>query len=452
MSLDTANPQDYGAQPPRRSLLARLRGKSAADAFGGGPAEDPFAFDDDDARFRRRRRIFGLILVLVLVGVGGGVAAYFHLAPPASEETEAPREGANRIVQPMPPVPGPESLGSALIAPPGSADNPDHARRAVDLAPLPAEPQAQPQPAPRPEPAKPATVPEIAAPTAPSPRADRDAASKPYRYAELTRPPQPAQPLQPAQPVAELQRRTPGGLAVPIVGPDGRRPWQVYARPFTAPAKTPRIAVVISGLGLAQEATAAAIEAMPPEVSLAFDAAAPQLADRIAAARRAGHEALVELSLQSEAFPAVDPGPDGLLTAFSPAENAARLEQVLARAPMTVGVLARGGDAYATSAPHAAALMNDLRRAGVAWISTVPFGNADAYPARAGVDVAIDAASFREQISARLRQAEATASARGGAVVAVEATPLALAQLSPWLGGLAGHGFVLAPVSAMVKE
>lgn len=450
MSLDTANARDYGAQPPRRGLLARLRGKSAADAFGGGSADDPFAFADDDARFRRRRRILGLILVLVLAGVGGGVAAYLHFAPPPTEEAEAPREGGNRIVQPMPPVPGPENLGRALIAPPGSADNPDHARRAADLAPQPAAPP-QP-PAPPPEPAKPVVVPTVAAPTAPTPRADRDAASKPYRYADLARPQQPAAPLQPAQPLADLQRRTPGGLTVPTVGSDGRRPWQAYARPFSAPAKTPRIAVVISGLGLAQEATAAAIEAMPPEVSLAFDVGAAQLPERIVAARRAGHEALVELGLQSEAFPAADPGPDGLLTAFSPSENGTRLEQVLARAPLAFGVLARGGDAYATSAPHAAALMNDLRRAGLAWVSAVPFGNADAYPARAGVDVTIDAASFREQIAARLRQAEATATARGSAVVAVEATPLALAQLSPWLGGLAGRGFALAPVSAVVKE
>ena len=46
MSLDTANAQDYGAQPPRRGLFSRLRGGGkTADAFGSAAAEDPFAFE-----------------------------------------------------------------------------------------------------------------------------------------------------------------------------------------------------------------------------------------------------------------------------------------------------------------------------------------------------------------------------------------------------------------------
>lgn len=447
MSLDTANAQDYGAEPPRRSLFARLRGKASADAFGTASAEDPFAFADDEARFRRRRRILGVVLILVLAGAGGGVAAYLHFAPPAAEAPEPTEAGGNRVIQPMPPVPGPEALDTALIAPPGAADSD---RRAGTLAQQPQQPQPQPAPPPPQPAAKP--VPSIAVPGAPSPRLDRDAASKPIRYADLPRTQAPVQPPLPAAPIAELQRRTPGGLTIPAVGPDGRRPWQAYGRPFAGDARAPRIAVVVSGLGLSHEATAAAIEATPPAVTLAFDVAAQQLPDRMAAARRAGHETLLELGLQSESFPAVDPGPGGLLAVLSPAENATRLEQALARAPVYVGVLARGGDAYAASLPHATALMTTLRKAGLAFVSAVPFVQADSYPARAQVDVAIDAASFRERISARLQQAEATAKARGSAVVEVEATPLALAQLVPWIGGLKGRGIELAPVSAVVKE
>lgn len=455
MSLDTANAQDYGAQPPRRGLFSRLRGGGkTADAFGSAAAEDPFAFADDDARFRRRRRILGLILVLALLGAGGGIAAYLHFAPPPEDTPPVAESGGNRVVQPMPPVPGPEALDRALIAPPGAA-NPDADRRSGNLAAQP--PQAAPQPAPQPQAAPapqaaPKPVQSVAMPDSPSPRLDREAASKPVRFADLPRVQAPAQPALAAAPVAELQRRTPGGLVIPTVGPDGRRPYQVYARPFTGDAKAPKIAVVVAGLGLSHEATAAAIEATPPGVTLAFDVAAAQLAERMAAARRAGHETLLELGMQSEAFPAVDPGPGGLLAVLSPAENATRLEHALAAAPVYVGVLARGGDAYAASASHAAALMTTLRQAGLAFVSAVPFASADAYPARAPVDVAIPAGSFRELISARLQQAEAVARARGGAVVEIAATPLALAQLLPWIGGLTGRGFELAPISAVVKE
>lgn len=438
MSDDILTPAmpDFGAEPPRRGLWARLRGKGAAgsDAFGAATAEDPFAFADDDARFRRRRRIFGAVLVLIAIGVGAGAWAYLHFAP--EPEEAAPASTGNRVVMPMPPEPGPENLARALIAPPGAAEAPEAVRPAPSQTPA----------------VKPAPVPSVALPVEPSPRLDRDSASKPPRYADLPRTAPPVMPPLASAPIAELQRRTPGGLTVPSVGADGRRPWQAYARPFTADAKTPRIAVIVTGLGLSQEATGAAIEGLPPDVTLAFDATAPQLPERLAAARRAGHEAMLEIGLQRETFPAADPGPEGLLAVLSPEENAARLERALARGSVYVGVLARGGDAYAASPPHAGALMTALKRAGLAFVSAVPFSGVEAYPARAGVDVAIPAATFRERISAQLRQAETTAKTRGSAVVVVDVSPLALAQITPWLGGLPAKGVAVAPVSAVVKE
>lgn len=464
MSSDplTAPMPDFGAEPPRRSLLARLRHPfakpaAASDAFGQTASDDPFAFDDGrEASFRRRRRLMAVVLVLLLLGSGAGAAAYIWFAPEApATPPPASNDSGLRVVQAMPPAPGPESLGSALMAPPGTAtDNPDAARRASGLGapPAPSTPAA-PAPTPPPVAAKPAPVPAVAMPGQPLARLDREKASKPPQYADLPRtPPAPAAALA-AAPISDLQRRTPAGLTVPTAGSDGRKPWQAYARPFAGDPNAPRIAVVIAGLGLMNDATAAAIDATPADVTLGFDAAAPQLADRLAAARRAGHETLLEIGVQSRTFPAVDPGPDGLLTGLSPEENQTRLERALSHGAGYVGVLARGGDDFAATPTQASALLGSLRRMGLALVASVPFEAAGSNPPMARADVVIEAGSFREQISAKLREAEAIAKARGRAVVEVtEATPLALAQITPWIGGLKSRGFEIAPVSAVVKE
>jgi polysaccharide deacetylase 2 family uncharacterized protein YibQ len=259
----------------------------------------------------------------------------------------------------------------------------------------------------------------------------------------------------PKAPLSEMQQRTPAGLVVPTVAADGRRPWQAYARPFAPQARAPRIAVVVRGLGLAAEATAAAIDLMPSETTLAFDANAPRLPERLAAARRAGHETLLEIGLESPAFPAVDPGPDGLVSSLPVEENERRLERLMARGDVYVGILAQGGERYAASAPHFAALAQNLKRRGVALVAptaAAPVETLEVRPPRAQADNRIDDAPFREQIAARLRQAETVARSRGGVGGVADASPLALSMISPWMGGLPAKGLQAAPVSAVVKE
>lgn len=57
---------------------------------------------------------------------------------------------------------------------------------------------------------------------------------------------------------------------LPITGTDGRQPWRFYARPFKGTKGRPRIAIVVSDLGLNGMATETAIRSLPGAVSLAF--------------------------------------------------------------------------------------------------------------------------------------------------------------------------------------
>jgi uncharacterized protein len=61
--------------------------------------------------------------------------------------------------------------------------------------------------------------------------------------------------------------------ALPKIGPDGARPSEVYARPVKATAgkaDSPRIAIVISGLGIGTSGTTDALAKLPGPVTFAF--------------------------------------------------------------------------------------------------------------------------------------------------------------------------------------
>ncbi|MBL8581279.1 MAG: divergent polysaccharide deacetylase family protein, partial [Rhizobiaceae bacterium] len=56
---------------------------------------------------------------------------------------------------------------------------------------------------------------------------------------------------------------------LPVRAADGRRPFDVYARPWSQ-ARGARVAIVIGGLGVSQTGTQSSIAKLPPEVTLAF--------------------------------------------------------------------------------------------------------------------------------------------------------------------------------------
>ena len=58
--------------------------------------------------------------------------------------------------------------------------------------------------------------------------------------------------------------------ALPRIAADGRTPFNAYAPPIAPGDARPRIAIVISGLGFSAKATAAALDGLPPPVTLAF--------------------------------------------------------------------------------------------------------------------------------------------------------------------------------------
>ncbi len=231
---------------------------------------------------------------------------------------------------------------------------------------------------------------------------------------------------------------------------------QVYAAHFNTATKAPRIAILIAGVGLDEAASEAAIHALPAAVTLAISpyAATP---DTVAAvARQAGDETLVSIPLEPQGYALNDPGPRALLTSASPGENAARLDWVLSRFGGYVGATgALGemrGERFAAVADQMDPMLAALASRGLLYVDPRPGAAPLPYVWSRTVDVVIDdPPTTAASIDGHLAELEKRAHDTGAALGLIGAIrPVTMEHLTAWVGNLAGRGYALAPVSAIV--
>jgi len=254
----------------------------------------------------------------------------------------------------------------------------------------------------------------------------------------------------PQAPIAGLYTPGPGG-PLPIIGADGRTPFEAYARPF-APNGRPRIALVIGGLGLNAKATRQAIDELPPQITLSFVPYAEGLQGWIDLARARGHEVLLETPMEPADYPENDPGPYTLLTTASASDQAKKLEWVLSRATGYFGLTNYLGSRFLTSDPAVAAFTGALRGRGLAFIDDGQAARKGGGLPRASADRIVDDQLSETAIDQQLAALEVSASQRGQALGSGFAYPVTLTQVARWTEAVESRGFQLAPASALAVK
>ncbi len=459
------------------------------------------AFSSDDRLLpppgdERRSRwggtlIYGLLVpfTLIVVTLGG----WYMVTGETPLDLADRLSHGPRIALPMPPRPGSEKPGDALIKPPGAAQAPALSPVQMPVAPQPTAASPSPEekpvdkpaaagppqitlpstaPAPEqktvaPEPpapkdiAKP-TAPVAAAPTSsfvappPPPALDEPAippggeSLAPPSFAQLQAPKEAAKPLAPA-PLPDLLRQTPAG-SLPIRA-GGREAWKVYSRPVSV-AQTkpgPKIAVVVTGLGLSTDGTNAAITKLPADVSLSFSPYGGALSEQMRKAREDGHEVLLDLPLEPVNFPAHDAGPLAVLQSHSPGEAIGHLDTVLGKATGYVG-LAAPLRSPVTATESWPLMLQELKDRGLLMVGDGLVGIEDkAMPAAAQVTLVADETPFRTAIDAKLARVLATAQRDGSAILYIQARPISFERLLAFIASFPEKNVTLVPVSALVR-
>lgn len=401
------------------------------------------------------------------IRIGGIELRLGHAPAPApSAKSTAPAKGAEAAGSAAKPAP-------AAVAPEGPPKPATESARPEPATPEPAKPEAPKPPAAAPPPAPPAPKPATAAPPAsatpaPSPPPTRTpeatppAAVPPPPPSAAAPPPQlrlphlaVGPPLRTAPDPALLQQSPIGPL--PKVGNDGREAWKVYARPFDDKDKRPRIAVVIYGLGISPAATEAAIQGLPGAISLAFSPYADDLRNWIAEARAAGHEVLLTAPMEPDDYPAIDPGPQALLTSLNQTQNAERLQWILGRATSYVGVMNAIGSRFAASRRQLGPVLQALKSRGLMFLDSHGGGVLGEVAEQVGVPFAasaffLDEIAARPAVDQRLAELERLARRAGRAIAMGFAYPVTLERVALWAQKVESRGFVLAPVSALATR
>lgn len=245
---------------------------------------------------------------------------------------------------------------------------------------------------------------------------------------------------------------------LPVRAPDGRRPLDVYARPWSG-ARGARVAVVIGGLGLSQTGTQAAVAKLPSEITLAFAPQGNSLGRWMQTARREGHEIVMQVPLEPFDYPNVDPGRNTLTVEASAEENIRRLHWALSRTTNYTGVMNYMGARFTADTAAMQPIMSELAERGLLYLddgssarsvapelalkSRVPFAAGDA---------AIDAVRDRDAILKKLDDLERTARAKGFAIGTGNAFDVTVDAVASWAAEAKRRGIEIVPISALVND
>jgi hypothetical protein len=250
--------------------------------------------------------------------------------------------------------------------------------------------------------------------------------------------------------------------AIPKIALDGTRPSEAFAQPVKALAgrpNAPRIAIVVTGLGISASGTRDALARLPGPVTLAFAPYGADLERLAARARDGGHELLLQVPMEPFDYPDNDPGPQTLLTSLDAEQNVDRLRWLMSRLQGYVGLANYMGARFMTAAPALAPVLRETAKRGLIFVEdgSAPrslageIANANNLPF-AKADLVIDAVPAAADIDRALARLEKTARDRGSAVGVANALPASIERIAAWAKGAEGRGIALVPISAVAPR
>ena len=244
---------------------------------------------------------------------------------------------------------------------------------------------------------------------------------------------------------------------IPKVASDGSRAFEVYARPVAKSGKpdAPRIAIVVTGLGIGAAATSDAITKLPGAVTLAFAPYGADIERSVTRARKQGHEVLLQVPMEPFDYPDNDPGPQTLLTSLPADQNIDRLYWTMSRVQGYVGVANYMGARFTAAEGAMTPVLKEVAKRGLLYVDdgaatrslAGQIAGANSLPF-AKPDVVLDALPTPADISKAIAKLETIARDKGQAVGVISALPAVIDRIAQWAKTAEGRGFLLVPISA----
>lgn len=245
--------------------------------------------------------------------------------------------------------------------------------------------------------------------------------------------------------------------ALPVRTGDGRRPMDIYARPWSQ-AGGKRIAIVIGGLGLSQTGTLHALEKLPPEITLAFAPQGNSLMRWVRQARKQGHELLVQVPMEPFGYPQTDPGPETLTVAANTDDNLDNLRWALGQITNYTGIVNYLGGRFATSDEAMTPVLREVGERGLLFFNDGTAGGDKLGALATALDVPyvsgnvlLDSTQDPAEIRARLKELEKRAEISGYAIGSGSALEATVDTVAAWANEAKKQGFEIVGVSALAR-
>lgn len=246
---------------------------------------------------------------------------------------------------------------------------------------------------------------------------------------------------------------------LPRVSSDGRRPFDEYAAPPPPNDSRPKIAIVITDLGMRARITRRAISDLPPRVTFAFSPYAPNLVEWGEQSRRTGHEVLLMVPMEPVNYPQNDPGPFSLLTSRSTRENINILKSSLGRMTGYVGIVNHMGSRFTAAAESLRPVLEELNRRGLMLLDSrsTQYSRAASMARDLGMPASfsntyIDDDVNPGEIAKQLAELESRARVYDYAVGIGRPYPVTIDAVKVWAASLEDRGFVLVPITATANN
>ncbi|MBC8131300.1 MAG: divergent polysaccharide deacetylase family protein [Rhizobiaceae bacterium] len=245
---------------------------------------------------------------------------------------------------------------------------------------------------------------------------------------------------------------------LPIRGPDGRRPFDVYSTEASTGLGT-RVAIIVGGLGISQTGTQAAIARLPAGVTLAFSPAGNSLDRWMKEARRNGHEILLQAPMEPFGYPQASPGPHTVTAQALAAGDFEELHRSFGRLTNYVGVMNYMGARITADPAALRPFISELARRGLLFLDDASSSRSlakdmahESGAVFAGSDVLLDGLQEPGTVAKQLESLERIARADGTAIGIASAFDTSVEAIAAWIEEAEARGVSIVPVSALAND
>lgn len=235
--------------------------------------------------------------------------------------------------------------------------------------------------------------------------------------------------------------------------------WQMNAAPFDSSGREdlPMIAIVIDDMGMDQRRSKITAN-LPGPLTLSYLTYAENLPQQTGLARQRGHELMLHVPMQPEST-IVDPGPQALKVDEPPGRILDHFRWGLSRFEGYVGINNHMGSRFTRDLGGMRLVLAEVKRRGLLFLdSRTATGSAAAIAAQefdvpfATRNVFLDHVDDADKIGAQLVETERLARKNGSAIAIGHPRDATIRVLAAWIETLDEKGFVLAPVSAIIRN